>query len=117
MKDFFKHCAVATASGSGEDCGIDRMKQWIQKFRSVRSIAAGFQVTHLICSTGKIVKHVHIEGAAIFCLPQDISFQIGAVAIRPYPRVKIVSYDRLEDTLIRGSPLKERRHLVSPETE
>ncbi|KAK4693793.1 hypothetical protein P7C71_g3669, partial [Lecanoromycetidae sp. Uapishka_2] len=97
MKLPFRRLTIAVTGDFGASRGHEKMKQWIQVNGGRFATEVNDGVTHLICSKD------HYR--------EDVAMVDKARALKT---VKIVSFDWLEDSLMKMVPLSDRNYLMGP---
>ncbi len=114
MKHPLKRFTIAVTGNFGETRTHDKMKQWIEANGGTFAPKISVEVTHLVCSKEHFKKSVTI--GMVVTGSQEIHAHDCALAVqqaRKLKDLKIVSFDWLEDSLMKGSPKQEGPYLMN----
>ncbi|KAM0805679.1 hypothetical protein BDR22DRAFT_968894 [Usnea florida] len=96
-KQPLKRLTIAVTGDFGEQRSVEQMRRWIHVNGGTFAYDVSAEVTHLVCSKEHFKKSVTMVQKA-----------------RQLRTVKIVSWDWLEDTLMKEHPMKESEYLLRP---
>ncbi|KAF6231217.1 hypothetical protein HO173_010549 [Letharia columbiana] len=96
-KQPLKRFTIAITGYFGEQRSSEQMRKWIHNNGGIFAYNVSPKITHLVCSKEDFKKNVAMVQKA-----------------RQLRTVKIVSWDWLEDTLMKEHPMKESEYLMAP---
>lgn len=116
-KQPLKRFTIAISGYFGEQRSVEKMRQWIHANGGTVASDISTEVTHLVCSK----EHFKKDVAMGMTYSTRVEHWKGLILMiwlvrkaRKIRTVKIVSWDWLEDTLMKGRPLKEFEYLLAP---
>lgn len=114
-KQALKKFTIAISGNFGEQRSVEQMKRWIHANGGTFAADISPEVTHLVCSKEHFKKGVAMGMAYCICMEGVlIQFSLLVRKARKIRAIKIISWDWLEDTLMKGRPVQEFEYLMGP---
>lgn len=114
MKHPFKPFTIAVTGDFGETRTHDKMKQWIEANGGTFAPKISVEVTHLVCSKEHYKKSVTTGRYASMLLKANThNYALLVQQARKINGLKIVTFDWLEDSLMKGCRKKDGPYLLS----
>ena len=108
---------IAISGYFGEERSVERIRKWIHANGGTVAHDVSPEVTHLVCSKKHFKKDVAMGMARCALRPRRSVLMRESSLVdkaRRLRTVKIVSWDWLEDTLMKGRPIEESAYLMAP---
>ena len=120
MKDPMQRFTIAVTGDFGHKRTHDKMRQWVQKNGGTWSKDINNNVTHLICSKEQFKRKTPMGSSmlrthVIVTKPKSYTEIVRHAMRKKY--LHIVSFDWLEDSLMKQRPLKEHPYLMDRRME
>lgn len=114
MKHPLKRFAIAITGDFGETRTHDKMRQWIEANGGTFAPKISAEVTHLVCSKEHYKKSVTM-GTYAYWFRKLITHTcaLPVQQARAIKSLKVVTFDWLEDSLMKGSRKWEKPYLLS----